>query len=127
VSGDGSPSPSRRAAYRRGHVAEAAAAAFLVAKGFTILERRYAAQGGEIDLVARRRDLLVLVEVKARADRDVAAEAITATKRRRFARAARHYLSRHAWTPAMTVRCDAIFVAPWRWPLHVPDAFTLEA
>lgn len=115
----------RRAAYRRGHWAEHAAALLLIAKGFTILERRYAAHGGEIDLVARRRKLLVFVEVKARADRDVAAQAITGRKRQRFALTARHYLARQAWTADMTVRCDAVFVAPWRWPLHIADAFPL--
>lgn len=117
----------RRAAYRRGHLAEQVAAVFLIAKGFTILARRYAAHGGEIDLVARRRDLLLFVEVKARAERDVAAQAITGRKRQRFARAARHYLAHHPWSRSMVVRCDAVFVAPWRLPQHVPDAFTLAA
>jgi putative endonuclease len=115
----------RLAAYRLGHWAEHLAAAFLIAKGFTIIARRYAAQGGEIDLVARRRDLLLFVEVKARADRDVAAQAITRRKRQRFGRAARHYLAHHPWSATMTVRCDAVFLAPWRFPLHVPHAFPL--
>jgi putative endonuclease len=120
------PAPRRQAAYRRGHQAEWAAAALLVAKGFTILARRHAGHGGEIDIVARRRGLLVFVEVKQRSDLDAAALSITAEKRRRFARAARHYLARNPWAAAMTVRCDAVFLAPWRWPRHVPDAFRLD-
>ena len=77
--------------------------------------------------MARRGRTLVFVEVKARADLDIAALAITGVKRQRFARAARHYLARHPWAAGLTVRCDAVFLAPWRWPRHVPDAFPLEA
>jgi putative endonuclease len=122
----GPVSPLRQAAYRRGHRAEWLAAALLIAKGFTILSRRHAGHGGEIDLVARRGTLLLFVEVKERSDLDAAVVSITAEKRRRFARAARHYLARNPWSAAMTVRCDAVFLAPWRWPRHVPDAFRLE-
>jgi putative endonuclease len=117
---------SRRAAYRLGRWAEGLAAALLVGKGFTILARRYGGKGGEIDLVARRGRVLVFVEVKARGDLDVAALSITGEKRRLFARAARHYVARHPWAAGLTLRCDAVFLAPWRWPRHVPDAFPLE-
>ena len=123
----GPASRDRRAAYGRGHTAERLAAMFLICKGYTILKRRHAGHGGEIDLVARRGRTLVLVEVKARADLEQATDAITGVKRQRFGRAARHYLARNPWAATMTVRCDAIFIAPWRWPRHVPDAFQLPA
>ena len=45
----------------------------------------------------RRGGAIAFVEVKARADLDAAAEAITATKRRRIARAARVWLARNPW------------------------------
>ena len=67
---------------------------FCVLKGYTILERRFVVSGGEIDLVARRGGSIAFVEVKARADLEVAAIAISATKRRRISRAARVWLSR---------------------------------
>lgn len=116
---------ARRAAYLRGHTAERLAALLLIAKGYTILARRHAGHGGEIDIVARRGRTLVFVEVKQRADLDAASLAITGVKRQRFARAARHYLARNTWAMEVTVRCDAIFLAPWRWPRHVQDAFPL--
>jgi putative endonuclease len=58
--------PERQAAFRVGISAESRAAAFLIAKGFRILARRWRSPLGEIDIVARRRRLLVFAEVKAR-------------------------------------------------------------
>ncbi len=121
-------SAARRRAYRAGLVAEWAALALLAAKGYRILARRYGVTGGEIDIVARRGRTLVFVEVKLRATLTDARTAITPAKRRRIARAARVFLSRHAAGPrarGLTYRADAIFLAPWRWPLHAPAAFEL--
>jgi hypothetical protein len=67
------PRPERQVAFRTGISAESRAAAFLIAKGFRILARRYRTPVGEIDIVARRRKLLVFVEVKARERFDDAA------------------------------------------------------
>ncbi|MGH6946896.1 MAG: YraN family protein, partial [Kiloniellales bacterium] len=61
------PTPTRQAAERRGRFAETLAAWRLRLAGFQIVARRVKFAGGEIDLVARRRRLLVFVEVKARA------------------------------------------------------------
>src|SRR4249920_3016505 len=61
------PRPERQAAFRVGISAESRAAAFLIAKGFRILAQRWRSPLGEIDIVARRRQLLVFAEVKARA------------------------------------------------------------
>jgi len=40
------------------------AAAFLGGKGYTILQRNFRCSEGELDIVARQRDVLVFVEVK---------------------------------------------------------------
>jgi putative endonuclease len=95
-------------------------------KGYTILTRRFVVSGGEIDLVARRGGSIAFVEVKARADLEVAAIAISATKRRRIARAARVWLMRNSWAAGLTLRGDAVFVARGRLPRHQPDAYRLE-
>ena len=116
---------ARRRAHRAGRTAEWAALAVLAAKGYRILAWRYLVKGGEIDIVARRGGTIVFVEVKLRASLDNAQTAITPIKRRRIARAARVFASRQRAT-ALTYRADAIFLAPWRWPLHVPAAFELD-
>ena len=101
------------------------AALLLRLKGYTILARRFVVSGGEIDLIARRGGSIAFVEVKARADLEVAAIAISATKRRRIARAARVWLTRNPWAAGLTLRGDAVFVARGRLPRHAPDAYRL--
>lgn len=116
----------RRATFLRGHRAEWIALLFLLAKGYRPLARRYAAAGGEIDLIMARGDTIAFVEVKARATMDDALSAITTTKRQRFSRAARAWLSRHPHAQGKTWRADAVFIAPRRWPQHIVSAFELE-
>jgi putative endonuclease len=116
----------RRQAHVFGLRAEAAAAVYLQLKGYRILARRFVIRGGEIDIVAFRRDTVAFVEVKGRGDFETAASAITATKRRRVARAARVWLTRNPWAMTATLRGDAIYVRPWRLPRHAPDAYRLE-
>ena len=59
----------RRASPRSstGVSAEGRAAAYLMVKGYRILARRFRTPYGEIDIVAKRRNLIAFVEVKARA------------------------------------------------------------
>jgi putative endonuclease len=116
----------RRVAHLFGLKAESIAAILLTLKGYSIVARRYSAHGGEIDLIARRGRAIAFVEVKARADLDAAADAISATKRRRIARAARAWLMLNPWAVDFTLRGDAVFVAPGRLPRHAPAAYRLE-
>ena len=117
------PRPERQAAFRVGISAESRAAAYLVAKGFRILARRWRSPLGEIDIVARRRQLLVFVEVKARATIDEAAEAVNERQRRRIAAAAEVWLAANPDKKIVDIRFDAILVAPGKIPRHVPAAF----
>ena len=117
------PRPERQAAFRVGISAENRAALFLIAKGFRILARRWRSPLGEIDIVARRRQLLVFAEVKARASLDEAAESINAQQRRRIAAAAEVWLTANPDETIRDVRFDAILVSPGKLPRHVPAAF----
>lgn len=118
--------PRRQAAYRRGHSSEWIALAFLLAKGWMPLARRYGGKGGEIDLIVRRGGTVAFVEVKARATREAALETVTAHKRRLFARCARRWLAGNPWATRMTLRADLVLVSPRALPLHLTDAFPLE-
>jgi putative endonuclease len=115
----------RRVARLFGLKAETIAAILLMLKGYSILARRYAANGGEIDLVVRRGRAIAFVEVKARADLDAAADSISPAKRRRIARAARAWITRNPWAADFILRGDAVFVAPGRLPRHAPAAYRL--
>lgn len=116
----------QRSAHFYGLRAESIAALMLRLKGYRILARRFVVNGGEIDLIARRGGSIAFVEVKARADLEVAEISISATKRRRIARAVRVWLSRNRWAAGLTLRGDAVFVAPGRLPRHAPSAYTIE-
>jgi putative endonuclease len=113
----------RQMAFRLGLSAETRAAAWLMAKGFRIVARRWKSPVGEIDLVARRRNLLVFVEVKARVALDDAAEAVTERQQRRIVAAAGAWLARHPADRERDIRFDAVLVAPWRLPRHIKAAF----
>jgi putative endonuclease len=106
-SSDRVPQPERQVAFRLGISAESRAAAFLIAKGFRILARRWRSPVGEIDIIARRRQLVVFVEVKARENFDDAAWSVTDRQRARF----------------QDMRFDAVLVVPGRIPRHIPAAF----
>ena len=115
-----------RTAHRFGLRAETLAAAWLTLKGYRILARRFKASGGEIDIIVWRRGVVAFVEVKARPSLDEALSSIALHKRQRISRAARAWLSRNPWAAARTLRGDAVYVAPWRWPKHVVAAVELE-
>jgi len=117
------PDAGRVAAFRLGLSAESRAAAYLIAKGYRILARRWRSPFGEIDIVARRRQTLVFVEVKARLTLDAAAEAVTVRQRRRIASAAELWLAQHADIAFTDIRFDAVLVTPGRLPQHILAAF----
>jgi putative endonuclease len=113
----------RQAAFRTGISAESRAAALLIAKGFRILARRHRTAVGEIDIVARRRKLLVFVEVKARDTLDDAAWSVTDRQRARIVAAAEAWLADHPDHGCNDIRFDAVLVVPGRIPRHLPAAF----
>ena len=80
---------------------------------------------GEIDIVARRGDVLAFVEVKYRTTAASAAEAIDMSKRRRVANAARAWLAAHPNDNWRSIRFDAMLMMPWRLPIHIRDAWRM--
>lgn len=119
-------SQSRRRAEARGRRAEFLAALWLRLKGWQILDRRARTGAGEIDLVARRGATLAFVEVKVRATRDLAIEAVTARQQSRLVRAGGLWRARHRRFSGLQPRYDLVLIVPGRWPRHVPGAFVAE-
>ena len=95
----------------RGQAAEDLAASFLLGQGLELVERNYRCRFGEIDLIARDGKTLVFVEVRmrTRAEFGGAAESITAAKRLKLTRTARHYLTQLKPMPAC--RFDALLLS----------------
>jgi putative endonuclease len=115
--------PERVAAFRTGLSAESRAAAFLMAKGYRILAKRFRTPYGEIDLVAKKRDLVAFIEVKARASLDEAAYAVTPRQQARIVNAAQAWLMAHPEHAEFELRFDAVLIAPRRLPRHLLAAF----
>ena len=113
----------RRAAYGLGHRGETLAAFALRLKGFRILARRYRTPAGEIDLIARRGDLVAIVEVKARRTLTEAMDAVTPYALRRIEAAADLWLSRQPDHARLSMRFDLVAILPRRWPVHVPGIY----
>jgi putative endonuclease len=115
--------PARVAAFHTGLSAEARAAAYLMVKGYRILARRFRTPYGEIDIVARRRQLLAFVEVKARASLDEAAYAVTERQQQRIIEAAQAWLMAHPEHADFDLRFDVMLIAPRCLPRHLLAAF----
>jgi putative endonuclease len=118
----------RGSTHARGRAAEQAAAVWLEAKGYEILERNVVNHAGEIDLIARDgAGVLCFVEIKARATANFgpAIAAVGRAKRRRLSRAAALHLAIRG-LHLEPCRFDVLGLdwtgAEWRYTL-VKDAF----
>lgn len=102
---------------------ETAACAYLVRRGWRILDRNVRIGRGEIDIIAQKRGAIAFIEVKRRTTNQFGtpAEAVNAEKQRRIITAAALYLQRHNLQNA-NVRFDVIEVTP-DGVNHIPCAF----
>ena len=95
-----------------GKIGEEWADLFLQACGFTRVTTRYRRPGGEIDLVMRKGDLLVFVEVKTRGvgHYGLPEEAVHQRQLGRLRRLARRFLLENPCWRSMTYRFDVVAV-----------------
>ena len=93
-----------------GQRAENIAADFLRDQGLEILERNYLRRVGELDIVARDRDVLVIAEVRTRrTDRyGGAAASVDPRKQQRLIRATRQLLQQRRDLSRLAVRFDVV-------------------
>lgn len=102
--------------YQSGLFAEFLAKIYLRFHGFRIVRSRYITGRNtgraEIDIIARRKNLMIFVEVKRRPDVPTAWAAITLAQSVRLRRAAENFIARNGWTG--DTRFDAILVCGLR-------------
>lgn len=95
-----------------GNAAEAFAEKWLAAKGFELLERQLSCRFGEIDLVMRRQQLLVLVEVKYRAkDLAGAIASVSLSKQKKLSLAASWLFANRPQWQSLEWRFDVLAIA----------------
>jgi putative endonuclease len=99
-------------AQERGRIWEKHAAAYLAARGISILARGYRCRLGELDIVGTDGTSLVIVEVRARAgaSRQRAIETVGPLKQRRIVNATRHYLMKHPDWYSRPIRFDVLAI-----------------
>jgi putative endonuclease len=112
----------RRAAEAAGRRGERVAGWWLRLKGWRILDRRVRTAAGEVDLVARKGNLVAFVEVKARATATELDFAIDERRLARVAAAAEMLMPRYAG-PGDDIRIDVVLVAPGVRPRHIENAW----
>ena len=121
-----SPSGSKAERQRReqrGRDAEERAAEYLESRGYTILARRLRTPGGEVDLVARKGDVLAFVEVKARTSIGRGLHSLGERQAARIAAASEYFLAERADLAGSMLRLDLIVVTPGQPPAHFPNAW----
>lgn len=113
----------RQQARQRGIAAETLCLWLLRLKGYRILARDLRTPVGEIDIVARRGNTLVAVEVKRRETLEDAADAIGRDQRRRILRALGWFAQRQPDGERLELRFDAMLLDGGLLPHHIRDAW----
>ena len=95
---------------QHGMAAEALASHYLTNQGLCLVTCNFRARIGELDLVMTERNVLVVVEVRARRKTNVATPGATInrSKQRRLIGATRYFLLRHRQFASWPVRFDVV-------------------
>jgi putative endonuclease len=91
-------------------------------KGWRIIGERVKTPVGEVDLIARKANLVAFIEVKTRATAKELETAIDEYRLRRVAAAANALAARYA-KPDDDIRIDVILITPRRWPKRIENAW----
>ena len=94
-----------------------------MAKGYRVLGFRLKTPQGEIDILALKHRIVVVVEVKRRTTLEAALDAVRWRQRERLRRAGESLAARRYDLAGAVVRLDLIALAPGRLPRHIPDAW----
>ena len=106
-----------------GNAGETRAAEYLESLGYSIIERNFRAKVGEIDIIALKEDVVVIVEVKTRASEKFASASdyVTRAKQRKLKNTALMWMKIRQCEPPL--RFDVIEVYATGKINHITDAF----
>lgn len=113
----------KQTSYDKGLFAEAFAKNYFYMKGYSLLAERFKTPQGEIDLILKKKNAVVFVEVKLRKTIDEAKEAIHSHNQQRVRAAAELYLQKNPKYNNCELRFDALALAPYTWPCHIENAW----
>ena len=113
---------------KKGKIGELIATVYLYFKGYEILKRNYFIKGGEIDIVAKKKNTVAIVEVKTRTNDKYGApkEAVNYYKQKHLGIAAKCFLKYYNLKDAK-VRFDVVevYLKPFRIN-HIEHAFEIS-
>ena len=97
---------------KKGDWGEEKAVELLKDKGYQIVARKFRSKTGEIDVIARKDNVVAFVEVKTRkrVDYGMPCEAVNPAKQRRLKMTAEYYRMVNGWTKGLQPRMDIIEV-----------------
>lgn len=111
-----------------GNSGEDRAALHLIQNDYAIIERNFRTNQGEIDIIAKKEDFIVFVEVKTlpNGNSDLLAKVLDSRKQKRIIKTAKRFLAIHRQYSNSYIRFDVIVLdMPGLPPVyHVENAFT---
>ena len=103
------------------------AAQYLLEKGYEIIERNYRTKTGEIDIIAKKAETLVFVEVKTlpQATPDMLSSVLNRQKLQRILKTSKRFLLNHRQYSNSYIRYDVIVLDMQGLPevYHIENAF----
>lgn len=111
-----------------GNEGEEKACEYLKSKGYSILSRNWRTQGGEIDIIVKKADTVVFVEVKTlpNGTPDMLKKELNHQKQHRIIKTSKRFLINHREYSNSYIRYDVILIdMPGFSPVyHIENAFT---
>ena len=108
---------NKRKIYYFGLIAEVIASWYLRCKLYQIIERRFKSPFGEIDIIARKNNEIIFIEIKARRDISLM-DFISKNQQHRISRAAQYFFLKNNKYQTYSMRFDAIIMNRYFWPQH---------
>jgi putative endonuclease len=110
--------------YRFGIFAEYIAIIYLKLCLYSILSRRYKTKLGEVDIIAKRGNSIIFVEVKARKKIENSYFSLTPHQQQRIIRAAKLFIAKNPKYNISNIRFDLILICPNFIIKHIKNAWT---
>jgi putative endonuclease len=109
---------TRKQAYYFGILAEKIAMLFLFLKGYKILKWRYKSMFGEIDIIAKKSDVIIAVEVKARSSKIFIEEVLQLRQIERVKKSLQFFIAQNPGLQHYNLRFDFIKINRFFLPKH---------
>lgn len=110
-----------------GNKGEEKACKYLIEKGYEIIDRNWRTRTGEIDIIVKKADFLVFVEVKTipNGTPDMLAKELNYQKKQKILKTSKRYLINHREYNNSYIRFDVVVIGMAGLPdiYHIENAF----